>query len=70
MGGIMKPHLKLNKIRNNKNGTCDVLIDANDEGKRLLMEAGFIKILQDFMLQHTNKLSFIDKLKICWGILK
>ena len=67
---MRKTVLKLNKIKNNKDGTCDVLIDANDEGKRLLMEAGFIKILQDFMMQHTHKLSFIDKLKICWNILK
>ena len=67
---MRKTVLKLNKIKNNKDGTCNVLIDANDEGKRLLMEAGFIKILQDFMMQHTNKLSFIDKLKICWNILK
>ena len=66
----MKAHLKLNRIRDRKDGSCDVLIDANDEGKRLLMEAGFIKILEDFMMQHTNKLSFIDKLKICWNILK
>ena len=67
---MKKTVLKLNRIKNNKDGSCDVLIDANDEGKRLLMEAGFIKILQDFMMQHTNKLSFIDKLKICWNILK
>ena len=67
---MKKTVLKVNRIKNNKDGSCDVLIDANDEGKRLLMEAGFIKILQDFMMQHTHKLSFIDKLKICWSILK
>ena len=44
-----KVTLDVISIKDNKDGSCDVRIDANDEGKRLLMEAGFIKILTDFI---------------------
>ena len=66
----MKPLLKVAKIRNRKDGSCDVSIDTNAEGRRLLMEAGFVKVLQDFIGNESHKISFIDKLKICWNILK
>ena len=66
----MKAMLKIVKITNRKDGSCDVKIDANDEGKRRLMEAGLIKVMQDFLVSETHKLSFFKKLKICWNILK
>ena len=44
----MKPLLKVIKIRNRKDGTSDVYLDTNEEGRRLLMEAGLVKVLQDF----------------------
>mgnify|MGYP003336397909 FL=1 len=66
----MKAMLKVVKITDRKDGSCDVKIDANKEGRRRLMEAGLIKVMEDFLVSETHKLSLIDKLKICWSILK
>ena len=66
----MKAMLKVVKITDRKDGSCDVKIDANKEGRRRLMEAGLIKVMEDFLVSEVHKLSFIDKLKICWSIIK
>ena len=66
----MKAMLKVVSIKDRKDGGCDVKLDTNTEGRRRLMEAGLIKVLEDFLVEETHKLSFKDKLKICWSILK
>ena len=66
----MKAKLKVVKITDRKDGSCDVKIDTNYEGRRRLMEAGLIKVMQDFLVEESHKLSFIDKLKICWNVIK
>ena len=65
-----KVTLDVISIKDNKDGSCDGRIDANDEGKRLLMEAGFIKILTDFMDKEKHKLSWWERFKLAWRTAK
>lgn len=60
----MKPYIKVVKSKGNT-----LTLDINEEGKSLLMEAGVEKVLRDYMEKHSSKMSFLDKLKICWEIL-
>ena len=65
-----KPYIKVVETKDRKDGTCDIKLDVNQAGKELIMQAGVQKVLQDFIAENTNKLSFWKKLQICWSILK
>ena len=62
---MSKPYIKVVKSRGNT-----LTLDINEAGKQLLLEAGVEKVLQDYIKKHSDKMSFLDKLKICWNILK
>lgn len=61
-----KAILDVISVKDNKDGSCDIKIDANDEGKRLLMEAGMISVLEAFMDSHIDKLSWWERFKFAW----
>lgn len=65
-----KPYIKVVETKDRKDGTCDIKLDVNQAGKELIMQAGVQKVLQDFITENTDKLSFWKKLQICWSILK
>lgn len=65
-----KPYIKVVSCKDRKDGDCDLKLDVNQAGKELIMQAGVQKVLQDFIAENTCKLSFWQKLQICWGILK
>lgn len=65
-----KPYIKVVETKDRKDGTCDIKLDVNQAGKELIMQAGVQKVLQDFIAENTNKLSFWKKLQICWSILR
>ena len=67
---MRKPYIKVVETKDRKDGTCDIKLDVNQAGKELIMQAGVQKVLQDFITENTDKLSFWGKLKICWSILK
>ena len=65
-----KPYIKVVSIKDRTNGDCDLKLDINETGKELLMQAGIQKALSDYTVANSKKLSFWDKLQICWNILK
>lgn len=65
-----KPYIKVVETKDRKDGTCDIKLDVNQAGKELIMQAGVQKVLQDFITENTDKLSFWKKLQICWSILR
>jgi len=42
----------------------------NHEGREVILQAGIQKALADYTVANSKKLSFWDKLQICWSILK
>ena len=67
---MKKPYIKVVSIKDRTDGDCDLKLDINEAGKELLMQAGIQKALSDYTVANTKKLSFWDKLQICWSILK
>jgi len=65
-----KPYIKVVSIKDRTDGDCDLKLDINETGKELLMQAGIQKALSDCIVANSKKLSFWDKLQICWNILK
>ena len=67
---MRKPYIKVVSIKDKKNGDCDLTLDINQSGKELLMQAGIQKALADYTVANSKKLTFWNKLQICWNILK
>ena len=67
---VKKPYIKVVSIKDRTDGDCDLKLDINETGKELLMQAGIQKALSDYTVANSKKLSFWDKLQICWNILK
>ena len=67
---MRKPYIKVVSIKDRTDGDCDLKLDVNEAGKELLMQAGIQKALSDYTVANTKKLSFWNKLQICWSILK
>lgn len=65
-----KPYIKVVKIRDRKDGDCNLTLDMNEAGREIILQAGIQKALSDYVVANTKQLSFFDKLKICWSILK
>ena len=65
-----KPYIKVVSIKDTNEGDCKLTLDMNQAGREVILQAGIQKALSDYMVSNTKKLSFWDKLQICWGILK
>ena len=65
-----KPYIKVVSIKDTNQGDCKLTLDMNQAGREIILQAGIQKALSDYMVANTKKLSFWDKLQICWGILK
>jgi hypothetical protein len=67
---MAKPYIKVVSIKDTNQGDCKLTLDMNQAGREVILQAGIQKALSDYMVANTKKLSFWDKLQICWGILK
>jgi hypothetical protein len=65
-----KPYIKVVSIKDKNNGESVLTLDMNQAGKEVILQAGIQKALSDYMVANTKKLSFWNKLQICWNILK
>jgi len=65
-----KPYIKVVSIKDINQGDCKLTLDMNQAGRKVILQAGIQKALSDYVVANTGKLSFWDKLKICWNILK
>ena len=67
---MRKPYIKVVSVKDTKQGDCKLTLDMNQAGREVILQAGIQKALSDYMIENSKKLSFWDKLKICWNILK
>jgi hypothetical protein len=67
---MAKPYIKVVSVKDTKQGDCKLTLDMNQAGREVILQAGIQKALSDYMIENSKKLSFWDKLKICWNILK
>ena len=67
---MRKPYIKVVSIKDRKDGDCNLTLDMNQAGREVILQAGIQKALSDYMVTNTKKLSFWNKLQICWSILR
>ena len=67
---MRKPYIKVVSIKDKNNGESLLTLDMNQAGREVILQAGIQKALADYMVANTGKLSFWNKLQICWNILK
>mgnify|MGYP003660823668 CR=1 FL=1 len=67
---MTKPYIKVVSIKDKNNGESVLTLDMNQAGREVILQAGIQKALSDYMVENTGKLSFWNKLQICWSILK
>ncbi|CAB4139511.1 hypothetical protein UFOVP342_45 [uncultured Caudovirales phage] len=67
---MRKPYIKVVSIKDTDEGECKLTLDMNQAGREIILQAGIQKALSDYMVANSKKLSFWDKLQICWNILK
>ena len=65
-----KAILEVIKTKENKDGSLDVSLETNAEGRRLLMEAGMVSALQALVDSHIDKLSWWERFKYAWRTAK
>jgi hypothetical protein len=66
---MKKPYISVVSIEDKENGDCNLTLDMNQAGREVILQAGIQKALSDYMVKNSKKLSFWDKLQICWNIL-
>jgi hypothetical protein len=66
---MKKPYISVVGIEDKENGDCNLTLDMNQAGREVILQAGIQKALSDYMVKNSKKLSFWDKLQICWNIL-
>ena len=67
---MTKPYIKVVSIKDTKVGDCKLTLDMNQAGREIILQAGIQKALSDYMVDNSKKMSFWDKIQICWSILK
>jgi len=67
---MKKPYISVVSIKDTDEGECKLTLDMNQAGREIILQAGIQKALADYMVTNTKKLSFWNKLQICWSILK
>lgn len=67
---MRKPYISVVSIKDTDEGECKLTLDMNQAGREIILQAGIQKALSDYMVANSKKLSFWDKLQICWSILK
>ena len=70
MDDLKKPYIKVVSIKDTKDGECKLTLDMNQAGREVILQAGIQKALSDYTVANSKKLSFWNKLQICWSILR
>ncbi len=66
---MAKPYIKVVSCKDTKQGDCKLTLDMNQAGREVILQAGIQKALSDYMVENSKKLTFWNKLQICWSIL-
>ena len=66
---MAKPYIKVVSCKDTKQGDCKLTLDMNQAGREVILQACIQKALTDYMVENSKKLSFWNKLQICWSIL-
>ena len=66
---MAKPYIKVVSCKDTKQGDCKLTLDMNQAGREVILQAGIQKALSDYMVENSKKLSFWNKIQICWSIL-
>jgi len=66
---MAKPYIKVVSIKDTKDGDCKLTLDMNQASREIILRAGIHKVLSDYTVANSKKLSFWNKLQICWSIL-
>lgn len=67
---MAKPYIKVVRIKDTKAGDCKLTLDMNQEGREIILQAGIQKALSDYVSENSGKLTFWQRIQICWSILK
>jgi hypothetical protein len=67
---MKKAQLDVISVKDNKDGSCDIKIDTNAEGRRILMQAGIDVALKNMVEDNINKLSWWQRFKYAWKCSK
>jgi len=67
---MKKPYISVVSIKDTDEGECKLTLDMNQAGREIILQAGIQKALSDYMVDNSKKMSFWDKIQICWSILK
>lgn len=67
---MAKPYIRVVNIKDTKAGECKLTLDMNQAGREVILQAGIQKALADYTVKNSKKLTFWNKLQICWSILK
>lgn len=67
---MKKPYISVVSIKDTDEGECKLTLDMNQAGREIILQAGIQKALSDYMVENSKKMSFWDKIQICWSILK
>jgi hypothetical protein len=62
---MVKPKLKVIKVKDSGD-TWDITVDTNDEGRRILMQAGINQALKNMVNDNIEKLSWWERFKYAW----
>ena len=62
---MRKAKLKVISVKDSGD-TWDITVDTNEEGRRILMEAGINQALKNMVDDNVNKLSWWERFKYAW----
>ena len=60
-----QPKLKVISVKDSGD-TWDITVDTNEEGRRILMQAGINQALKNMIDDNINKLSWYERFKYAW----
>lgn len=62
---VKQAKLKVLKVKDSGD-TWDITVDTNEEGRRILMQAGINQALKNMVDDNVNKLSWWERFKYAW----
>lgn len=62
---MRKAKLKVISVKDSGD-TWDITVDTNEEGRRILMEAGINQALKNMVDDNIDKLSWLERFKYAW----
>jgi hypothetical protein len=66
---MVKAKLKVISVKDSGD-TWDITVDTNEEGRKILMQAGIDQALRNMVDDNINKLSWWERFKYAWKCSK